>query len=98
MHNPKQKFENLKAREKALRAALNAAYPYADFVDAKEVKQMRRIWNDEIRRARGLKPPLWTRKRAIRDVEKLIANEKRYGTQESLERLVAALPWRPPGV
>ena len=98
--NSEQKFADIKERDKAMRAALDAVYPYRaeDAEILREYRNRRRIWNDEIKRARGLKPPLWTPKRAIDDVRKLIEHERKYGTKQSVERVIAALPWRPAGV
>jgi hypothetical protein len=84
-------FENVRDREKALRAAFREAYPW----DAAP-KNARRIWLDEIKRVRGLKPPLWISTKELERAARLIAeNESRYGTPESKQRLLDSLAWRP---
>jgi hypothetical protein len=83
------KYPNAAAREKALRAALREACPPWGTTG-------RRVWNDEIRRVRGLKPPLWTSTKELERAARLIVeNEGRYGTPESKQRLLDALAWRP---
>jgi hypothetical protein len=92
--NAGQKFANVADREKALRAAFNAAYPFVGAFARKET--IRRVWLDEIKRVRGIKPTLWSSKKELERVARLLAaNEDRYGTPESKQRLLATLSWRP---
>lgn len=85
-----QRFGTVKEREKALKAALNKAYPFGGDKPGNYALggSTRRIWLDEVKRARGLKPPLWTRKTAVEDVRKLVSHERLYGTKESLDRIL----------
>lgn len=86
------KYPNAAAREKALRTALREAYPW----DATPGRNARRIWNDEIKRVRGFKPPLWTSTKELDRAARLIVeNEGRYGTAASKQRLLDSLAWRP---
>lgn len=88
------KYQNVAEREKALKAALDAAYPWADTYG--KPATVRRVWLDEIKRVRGIKPPLWSPAKELERVARLLAaNEDKYGTPESKRRLLGTLAWVP---